>query len=137
PLLVNEVSITVEKSTDIFNISNAEVDSVKRVPEWVGREDELALLSEKKLSVLAINGTGGQGKSALASEILRRFSRGVNAKYEAGIWVDCRELPDSLHFKVIQTLDSLSGGTESAALYRDEKLDDTIKRLIKYLKKYK
>lgn len=137
PLLLDEASIALTRPNNVFNISDAEVDSVKRVPEWVGRENELALVTSRKISVLAINGTGGQGKSALASEILRRHSRGNNAKYEAGIWIDCRELPHSLHFKVIETLDSLSGGIENAALYRDEKLEDTIKRFVRYLKKYK
>ncbi|WP_168121267.1 metallophosphoesterase [Paenibacillus sp. HB172176] len=136
PQTWGEVS-TSSGSPTKFNISIAEVDSVKRVPEWVGRGYELSLLDSKRTSVLAITGTGGQGKSALASEFLRRYSRGENSKYEAGIWIDCRELPDSLHFKIIQTLDSLSGGVESTALYRDEKLEDTVKRFSKYLIEYK
>lgn len=135
PLSLREISTSLSFPTK-FDISIAEVDSVKRVPEWVGRESELSLIDSKRISVLAITGTGGQGKSALASEILRRNARGENSKYDAGIWIDCRELPDSLHFKIIQTLDSLSGGKESTALYRDEKLEDTVKRFSKYLVDY-
>ncbi|MEC0232146.1 metallophosphoesterase [Paenibacillus alba] len=110
-----------------------EVDAVKIVHEWVGREKELSVLENRKISVLAITGMGGQGKSALASELLRRNSRGGNALYEAGVWIDCRELLHSLHYKIIQSLDKISGGRESTALFRDEKLEDTVRRLIKHL----
>ncbi|WP_158674415.1 metallophosphoesterase [Lysinibacillus antri] len=122
---------------DNFDISSIEVDSIKKVSDWVGREEEFTLIESKKISVLAITGTGGQGKSALASEILRRYSRGSNKKYDVGIWIDCRELPHSLHYKIIETLEKLTDGKESVSLYRDEKLEDTINRLEAHLKIYK
>lgn len=114
-----------------------EVDIVPSVPEWVGRSKELSILEERKLSVIAITGIWGQGKTALASEFLRRYSEGENTKYEFGIWVDCRELDHTLHYKLIETLEILSGGQESSVLYKDEKINDTVKRLLKHLKECK
>ncbi|KOS68166.1 hypothetical protein AEA09_06095 [Lysinibacillus contaminans] len=120
-----------------YDISNVKVDSIKRVSDWVGREDELKLIKSKNLSALAITGTGGQGKSALASEILRRYTQKGNTQFDVGIWIDCRELPDSLHYKIIETLDKISGGKESSLLYKDEQLKDTVKRFGDYLSKHK
>jgi 3',5'-cyclic AMP phosphodiesterase CpdA/tetratricopeptide (TPR) repeat protein len=114
-----------------------EVDIVPSVPEWIGRNRELSILEERNLSVIAITGIWGQGKTALASEFLRRYTKGENAKYEVGIWVDCRELDHTLHYKLIETLEILSGGQESSVLYKDEKITDTVKRLIKHLKERK
>ncbi|UKS27296.1 tetratricopeptide repeat protein [Paenibacillus sp. HWE-109] len=110
-----------------------EVDSVPRIQEFVGREEEISILQRRKLSAIAITGVGGQGKTGLASELLKRYTRVENPTYDYGVWVDCRELPDSLHFKLIETLDRLTRGVESIALYRDEKMEDTVKRFIKHL----
>ncbi len=129
------IAATQDKS--IINNMTMEVDSVKLVHEWVGRHKELSILEERKLSVLAITGMGGQGKSALASEYLRRYSRGENTLYEAGVWIDCRELHHSLHIKIIESLDKISGGAENVSLFRDEMLEDTIKRFIKHLQQRK
>ncbi len=123
------------KKTEII-----ELDPVPIIPEWVGRKEELEKLLNPKWRVVAITGVGGQGKTALASEFLRRYARQENeteSLFEIGIWVDCREIPDSLHTRVIQLLDRFSGGVESERLYKDEKIEDTAKRLLRHLQSRK
>jgi tetratricopeptide (TPR) repeat protein/Cdc6-like AAA superfamily ATPase len=107
-----------------------EVDPVPLATEWVGRKQELESLRTSGLRAVAITGVGGQGKSALAAEFLRRYTRGSDALFGLGVWVDCRELPDSLHMKLMQVLEVLSDGKETAIMYRDEKIVDTAKRLL-------
>lgn len=119
------------------NKMSGELDPVPIVSEWVGRKDEMTEIINPKLRSVAITGIGGQGKTTLAAEFFRRNSRKENALFEGSVWVDCRELPDSLHSKVIYLLEALSNGEESVTLYRDEKLEDTAKRLLMHLQKRK
>jgi predicted MPP superfamily phosphohydrolase/tetratricopeptide (TPR) repeat protein len=130
----NIAKVEQSSSLNIVTQDKFELDDVPSVPEWVGRNNELSILEDRTISVIAITGIWGQGKSALASEFLRKYVDGTNAKYDRGIWVDCRELEYTLHYKIIQALEVLTGGTESAVLYREEKLASTIKRLVKHLK---
>ena len=89
------------------------------------------------VQLAAVTGIGGQGKTALAAEFLRTHAKGTDALYELGVWVDCRELPDSLHVKLIELLESLTGGAESSSRYREEKIEDTARRLVSHLRKRK
>ena len=123
-------SIITKKITPV----NLELDPVPLITDWVGRKDEINLLLDPNLRAASITGVGGQGKTYLAAEILRCYARGENPRYEVGIWVDCRELADSIHLKIIQLLEVLSNGKESAPLYRDEKPEDTAKRFLCHLK---
>jgi tetratricopeptide (TPR) repeat protein len=128
------------KDTEIIQDSSTqdktvyfEVDPIPIVSDWVGRSEQIDLLFSPKIKIASITGVGGQGKTALAAEFLRRSTRRGNPEYSRGFWVNCRELPESLHIKIIQLLEALSGGKESANLYRDEKLEDTIKRFLRHL----
>lgn len=116
------------------HFSNVEVDPVPLITDWVGRESEIINLINSNFRAASITGVGGQGKSSLASEILRRYSRKENSKFKQGVWVDCRELPNSLHSKIIDVLEALSDGKESAIMYRQESLEETAKRFLRNLK---
>ncbi|GKU24074.1 hypothetical protein CFOLD11_09000 [Clostridium folliculivorans] len=120
------------KDNDSFN--EFELDTVPVTAGWTGREVELDKLSNNRCSVAIISGVGGQGKSALAARYLREFARGQNKKYKFGIWVDCRELPETIHLKLVQLLEVISDGEETAIKYKDEKIEDTIKRFYNHLK---
>jgi 3',5'-cyclic AMP phosphodiesterase CpdA/tetratricopeptide (TPR) repeat protein len=104
------------------------------VRDFVGRSDELKDLLDPKLKLAAITGIGGLGKTSLAAEYFRRYAWGKDPNFEVGVWVDCRELALSLHSKIIELLETLSGGVETVALYRDETLKDTAKRFLSHLK---
>ncbi|ODA41811.1 metallophosphoesterase [Desulfosporosinus sp. BG] len=118
--------------------SNVKVDAVPFLTDWVGRSDELITLLNPSYKVVAITGVGGQGKTWLAAEFSRRHSRGgVNAYFDLGVWVDCRELPVSIHTKIIELLDAITGGQESEILFRDETQEDTVKRFMSHIQNHK
>jgi tetratricopeptide (TPR) repeat protein len=111
-----------------------EADPIPIVWEWVGREAELQAVLRDNARVVAITGIGGQGKTALAAEFLRRHTRGSNPRFDMGVWANCRELPDSLHVKTIKVLEAMTSGKEAAALYTDERPEDTGLRLLRQLR---
>ncbi|PKM51708.1 MAG: hypothetical protein CVV02_05440 [Firmicutes bacterium HGW-Firmicutes-7] len=115
-------------------LSDIEFDPVPVAAGWCGRKVELELLSKHNLSAALISGVGGQGKTALASELLRRNKSNEKIFYDACIWVDCRELPDTMHLKILQLLEVVSSGVESVILYKDEKIENTISRFYNQIK---
>lgn len=133
----SEPDIKSEVIKPYTETNNIEIDPVPYIEKWIGREDELKRIATEKISLVAISGVGGQGKTAVASQFFRRYALGESRNFDLGVWVDCRELPDSMHSKLIQILDSLSYGKESYLLYKDENLKDTVKRFYKHLRQSK
>lgn len=115
------------------SVYQIELDPIPITNDWVGRDEEIAYLLDHKYRAVAITGVGGQGKSALAAEFIRRHTSRVNAVYDIGVFVDCREVSDTIHVKLIELLEALSLGKETAQLYRDERIDATAKRLLVHL----
>lgn len=109
-----------------------ELDPVPVINCWSGRMEELDLLSKENTNVITISGVGGQGKTALAARFMRETPETAK-KFDKKLWVDCRELPNTMHMKLLSLLESITGGKESAAIYRDEQLSDTIKRFFKHI----
>jgi tetratricopeptide (TPR) repeat protein/predicted phosphodiesterase len=130
----NDSNINLETASTSDEV---ELDFVPLAAGWSGRSDELNILNDDNYKVILISGVGGQGKTALASEYFRRETRATTSKYDIGIWVDCRELQDTIHIKLLQLLEVLSGGIEKVTLYKDEKISDTISRLYNHLKNKK
>lgn len=113
-----------------------DLDPIPVTKCWSGRKEELDLLAKGDTSVIAISGVGGQGKTALAAEFMRRDAESKSG-FEQRVWVDCRELQDTLHSKLLKMLDLLTNGEEREALYREEQLKETIKRFLRYIQKHK
>lgn len=129
-------SVSWGENTDIAenkddNESYFELDPMPVTACWTGRKDELEIFEKPDTNVVAISGVGGQGKTALAAEFMKRnFEK---SKFDKKIWVDCRELQDTMHVKLLKLLESITNGVEAEALYKDEQLKDTINRFIKHI----
>jgi len=134
-----KLNINAKRQVIVNNksISKIELDPIPIIPEYVGRKCELLELQAPNAKVAAITGVGGQGKTATASEFLRNSVQKSDPSFDVGIWADCRELPDTLHSKMIDVLCALSGGKESPELYREERLEDTARRLLKHFQEAK
>ena len=66
------------------------------VEPWVGRDQELSILSSLTVPVAFITGLGGQGKSALAGRFLKQQATNAVGRFEIWDWRDCREESDRL-----------------------------------------
>jgi len=133
----SRIFFVTEDSQNTFTLK--ELDPIPTVAQnsWVGRDDEIKELLKTDCRVAAITGMGGQGKSALAAEIIHRHVEGEIDRFQSGIWADCREMPSTLHDKMIQVLETLTDGKESASLYREEEPESTANRLLTHLKNRK
>ncbi len=113
-----------------------DLDPIPVTKCWSGREEELEMFSRGYASVISISGVGGQGKTALAAEFMRRDAEDKR-QFEQRVWVDCRELEDTMHTKLLRILERLTDGKESESLYKEEQLRDTIKRFQRYVNQHK
>lgn len=111
-----------------------ELDPIPVVNCWSGRTEELDLLSKDNTNVIAISGVGGQGKTALAAKFMRDTPEKIE-RFNKKLWVDCRELPSTMHVKLLNLIETITGGAESTTAYKDEQLSDTIKRFFKHISK--
>lgn len=109
-----------------------ELDPIPVINCWSGRTEELDLLSRDNTNVITISGVGGQGKTALAAKFVRETPETIE-KFNKKLWVDCRELPNTMHIKLLHLLESMTCGAETAVAYKDEQLSDTIKRFFKHI----
>lgn len=132
-LVVKEIENLSEEKLN----TDLELDPVPVTAGWTGRGVELNKMLNSNYSVAVISGVGGQGKSWLAAEFLKRHAKAGNSDFEIGLWINCRELPDTIHLKLVEIMEVLSEKKETIAKYRDEKIEDTIIRFYGYLKKHK
>ena len=82
---------------------------------WVGREHELRLLTSVDVPVAFVTGIGGQGKSALAAELLRREAAAPDGQFEFWDWRDCREESDRLRTQLLRLMERLADGAIDAS----------------------
>jgi predicted MPP superfamily phosphohydrolase/tetratricopeptide (TPR) repeat protein len=122
----NEMALTQE--------NELELDPVPIAAGWSGRKDEIDIISSQENNVVYISGVGGQGKTALASEFLRLQRKEKNSIFSKFIWVDCRELDDTMHLKIQQLLEVISDGNETVIKYKDEPINETISRFCKHIR---
>jgi len=75
------------------------------VSTWVGRETELRELMSDGYRVFAIDGIGGQGKSALAGNILS--SNWAVSTFEYRDWRDCKEQGDRFQTQMVSIISTI------------------------------
>jgi predicted phosphodiesterase/tetratricopeptide (TPR) repeat protein len=126
---------TGENNEETEKETSMELDPVPLTSCWTGREEELKLLAHSDTNAIVISGVGGQGKTALAAQFFRNSDKGRT--FEKRLWVDCRELSNTMHSKLLQLLEHLTGGKETELAYKDEVLKDTIRRFVNHIKKQK
>ena len=80
------------------------------VESWVGREQELEVLSGISDGVIAITGIGGQGKSALAAVFLKNLREQGELFWD---WRDCREQADRFRLQLMSVIQHASNGEVS------------------------
>lgn len=90
--------------------ASAESDSPLIVEPWIGRDQELNILTTSNTSVAFITGLGGQGKSALAGRFLSLQCHGNNSRFEFWDWRDCKEESDRLNTQLLRLIERLSDG---------------------------
>ena len=108
---------TVRIEMDFSNPSDtsSESDSPLIVSPWIGREQELSLLTASRAPISFITGIGGQGKSALAGQFLKCQAMSKDGRFGFWDWRDCREERDRLATQLLRLIERLSGGTIMAS----------------------
>ena len=125
---------TNSDNEDIKTVNEIELDPVPQVACWSGRDDELETLGGDRYKVVMVSGVGGQGKTALAVEFMRRQIKAESKRFMNCLWVDCRELQDTMHVKLLQLLEKLTGGKDTVQRYKDETVHETIQRFYGFVK---
>ena len=93
----------------LFKLSDLECDRPPNVEVWVGRESEMRALETSSARVAIICGLGGEGKSALASEYIRRLDE-FEGGYRQWDWRDCKEQSDRIRTQLVEVIVRFSGG---------------------------
>ena len=90
--------------------STADPDRPLLVDPWVGREQEIDILTSAATPVAFVTGLGGQGKSALAGRLLHEQATHENGRFDFWDWRDCREESDRLSTQILRLAERLSEG---------------------------
>ena len=93
----------------------AEPDQPLFIDHWVGRDQELNILTSVSTPVVFVTGIGGQGKSALAGRFLQQQEEVVGGGFEIWDWRDCREESDRLGTQILRAVEHLSNKAISAS----------------------
>ena len=107
--------IRVEIEIQIPHQASADSDRPLFVSPWVGRDQELSILTSLNESVAFVTGLGGQGKSALAGRFLQQQAAASGGRFEIWDWRDCREESDRLSTQILRLVEHLSNGEVKAS----------------------
>lgn len=124
---VELIDITKAKNFDDFDMEAPPVSKF-----WVGRKKEIQNLSVDFFKVIFITGIGGQGKSALASYILKdAMQKNI---YEFVDWRDFKEETNRFQTKLISLIQRLTNGNfdikEYDSISTNELIDIFFKNLL-------
>lgn len=89
---------------------SADSDQPLIVDPWIGREQELNILSSILSPIAFITGIGGQGKSALAGRFLQQHAMSESGRFDTWDWRDCREESDRLSTQILRIVERFSNG---------------------------
>ena len=107
--------VRIEIGISVPQIPSADSDSPLFVEHWVGRAEELRLLATYGGPVAFITGLGGQGKSALAGQLLQQEAATEGGRFEMWDWRDCREESDRLTTQNLRLIERLAEDTIDVA----------------------
>lgn len=121
-------NLKIEREDSTYS-KKRETDPPPLVDQWVGREQELALLERSKFRIVAITGMGGLGKSYLAANFLNYWQ----ANNPSGIWDwrDCREQTEQFHTKLVAVIENITDGRIRGDSIERSTDDDLIKILLR------
>ena len=127
---------TVRIEMDFSNPSDAssDTDSPLIVSPWIGREQELSILTASTAPIAFITGIGGQGKSALAGQYLKCQAISKDGCFSFWDWRDCREERDRLATQLLRLIERLSGGTIIASEIETSEIRAIVRVLFHVLK---
>ena len=100
---------------------------------WVGREHELGFLASTESPVVFVTGIGGQGKSALAAELLRQQAITPSGRFEYWDWRDCREESERLRTQILRLIERLADGALDASRIEATDMRATVSILFQLL----
>ena len=110
---------TLNKETEnVIEISESlEYDLPPNNKFWVGRNKELENISTDIFKVIFITGIGGQGKSALAAQYLKKYFD--SQLFEFGDWRDFKEETNRFQTKLVSIIKRISNNQITAKLLDD------------------
>lgn len=111
----NQRHVHIEFDVSLPQYMSSASDSPLFVNPWIGREQELRILASSNASVAFVTGLGGQGKSALAGQFLKRQALVNNGRYDFWDWRDCREESHRLNTQLLRLVERLSDGAIDAS----------------------
>ena len=134
PLGVQDTNSNGLNSNVTITIDGFDCDTPPNNLFWVGREDELNILSKFDYKACFITGFGGQGKSGLASHFVRNVAQKIK-KIEFWDWRDCKEEDNKFQTVIISQIERLSKGSYRASKIANENIEDLISLFFELLAK--
>lgn len=117
----------------LTDIAAPRCDAPPVASAWVGRIDELKLLTDAGIKVAVINGIGGQGKSGLAARYLEEYG----SQFEFWDWRDCREMGDTLQTHILHLIERVSNGGISSRQLAEEDFPSIVQVLFRLISERK
>lgn len=93
---------------------------------WVGRADELKLLSDPTAKVISVTGIGGQGKSTLVA----RFLEEHRDHFTFLDWRDCKEEANTIHTHLVRIIERLTKGRRRASDLASETFESIVRTFL-------
>ena len=129
--------LRIEIGVPIPQQRTAESDRPLIVDPWVGRSQELDIIAKVDVPVAFISGLGGQGKSALAGQVLKQEATSQSGRFELWDWRDCREESDRLLTQILRLIERLSNGAIDASTIEANNIHAVVAILFNVLSKRK
>ena len=108
-------TVRIEVAFPIPSGASSESDSPLIVSPWIGRDQELSILTSSSAPIVFLTGIGGQGKSALAGRFLKSRAMSSDGRFDFWDWRDCREERDRLATQLLHLIERLTDGSVDAS----------------------
>ena len=104
-------TVRIEMDFPMPSDASSDSDSPLIVSPWIGRDQELKILTYSSAPIAFITGIGGQGKSALAGRFLNSQAMSRDGRFDFWDWRDCREERDRLATQLLHLIERLTDGS--------------------------